>query len=167
MNTYITYTEATLALENGRVGVMPTDTVMGLTAVALDKPAAEQLYDIKHREQKPGTVLASSIDDLIRLGLDECDVHQAEQYWPNPISVVLPCINKELAYLHQGKQSLAVRIPQDERLRSLLASTGPLLTTSANMPGEPPARTTDEAKAYFADTVDFYVLQEEPIQSNA
>jgi len=39
----------------------------------------------------------------------------------------------------------------------LLKQTGPLLTSSANQPGEPPATNLTEAKAYFADSVDFYV----------
>jgi tRNA A37 threonylcarbamoyladenosine synthetase subunit TsaC/SUA5/YrdC len=62
-----------------------------------------------------------------------------------------------VAYLHQGKQSLAVRIPNKPDLLELLKQTGPLLTSSANHPGEPPANTIDEAKAYFGNEVDFYI----------
>jgi tRNA A37 threonylcarbamoyladenosine synthetase subunit TsaC/SUA5/YrdC len=70
--------------------------------------------------------------------------------------VVIPC-GPELEYLHMGKRSLAVRIPDDPKLRSLLEKTGALLTSSANQPGQPPANTVDEATAYFGDDVDFYV----------
>jgi L-threonylcarbamoyladenylate synthase len=69
--------------------------------------------------------------------------------------VVIPC-GDELAYLHDGQRSLAVRIPDNEPLRQLLAQTGPLLTSSANQPGQPPATTIAEARAYFGDEVDFY-----------
>jgi L-threonylcarbamoyladenylate synthase len=59
--------------------------------------------------------------------------------------------------LHRGKMSLAVRIPANEAIHALLERTGPLLTSSANHPGEPPANTIAEAKQYFGDRVDFYI----------
>jgi L-threonylcarbamoyladenylate synthase len=52
--------------------------------------------------------------------------------------------------------SLAVRIPADAKLRKLLEQTGPLLTTSANLPDQPPAADIKQAKAYFGDKIDFY-----------
>lgn len=52
---------------------------------------------------------------------------------------------------------LAVRIPADESLCSLLEVTGPLLTSSANHPSQPPANNLEEANNYFRDKVDFYV----------
>ena len=61
------------------------------------------------------------------------------------------------AYLRQRRESLAVRIPDDETLRQLLSQTGPLMTTSANAPGEPTATTIASARNYFGSTVDFYV----------
>jgi L-threonylcarbamoyladenylate synthase len=70
--------------------------------------------------------------------------------------VIIPC-GPELEYLHQGKVSLAVRIPALEPVRQFLQQTGVLLTSSANQPGEPTATTIAEAQAYFGDTVDFYV----------
>jgi L-threonylcarbamoyladenylate synthase len=143
-------------LQDGAVGVLPTDTVYGLVCRAADETAVARLYDLKRREHKPGTVIAAKLQQLIDLGLRARYLKAVEAYWPNPISVVIPC-GKELAYLHQGVQSLAVRIPADESLRRLLDRTGPLLTSSANQPGQPVATTLDEAQDYFGDNVDFYV----------
>jgi tRNA A37 threonylcarbamoyladenosine synthetase subunit TsaC/SUA5/YrdC len=53
--------------------------------------------------------------------------------------------------------SLAVRIPAQSEIAELLQKTGPLITSSANHPGEPTANAVDEARKYFGDTVDFYV----------
>jgi L-threonylcarbamoyladenylate synthase len=53
--------------------------------------------------------------------------------------------------------SLAVRIPADKPLQKLLHQTGPLLTSSANHPGQPPANDIKAAEKYFGDEVDFYV----------
>lgn len=143
-------------LQSGAVGVLPTDTVYGLVCQGTDEAAVVRLYNLKHREHKPGTIIAAGVQQLVGFGLHARYLKAVEAYWPNPISIVIPC-GKELAYLHQGTQSLAVRIPADESLRQLLERTGPLLTSSANEPGKPVATTLGEAQRYFGDDVDFYV----------
>jgi len=138
------------------VGVMPTDTIYGLVARASDKEAVGRLYAIKNRGQKPGTVIAASIEQLIGLGIPRRYLLPVARYWPNPISVVVPTA-PGLQYLDLGKFSLAVRIPANTDLQKLLEQTGPLMTSSANHPGKEPASTVLEAQAYFHDQVDFYV----------
>src|SRR5205823_2582644 len=96
------------------------------------------------------------IDQLVELGVTRRYLKAAEQFWPNPISIIIPA-GENLEYLHLGKNGLAIRIPKDQSVAALLQQTGPLLTTSANHPAEPPADTVEQAKKYFGDTVDFYV----------
>lgn len=140
----------------GSLGVIPTDTVYGVVVRAADEQAAERLYRLKHRDGKPGTIIAANIEQLEQLGLKHRYLKAVEQFWPGAVSVVVPC-GPELSYLHQGKFSLAVRIPDNSELLKLLQQTGPLLTSSANQPGEPVSTTVEQAKVYFADSVDFYV----------
>jgi len=143
-------------INRGDIGIIPTDTVYGLVCAAGNSAAVERLYRAKHREHKPGTLIAAGIDQLIDLGLKARYLKAVADYWPNPLSIVIPC-GPGLAHLHRGVGSLAVRIPADPTVHTFLQTSGPLLTTSANMPGEPPATTLAEARAYFGDTVDFYV----------
>jgi L-threonylcarbamoyladenylate synthase len=96
------------------------------------------------------------VEQLVELGLSERDLHAAEHVWPDSISLIVKA-GEHLAYLHQGLGSLAVRVPKDVRLREVLEQTGPLLTSSANKPGQPSAASVDEAWNYFEDKVDFYV----------
>lgn len=140
----------------GGVGVLPTDTVYGLVARASDRGAVKRLYELKLREGKPGTIIAASTDQLSALGLKARYLKAVEQFWPGAVSVVIPC-GPELEYLHEGKNSLAVRIPADEDLRVFLGRTGPLLTSSANHPGKPTATTIAAAREYFDGKVDFYI----------
>ena len=142
-------------IQNGAVGVLATDTVYGLVCNASIPAAVERLYAIKNREFKPGTVIAASIDQLVELGIPRRYLKPVEHFWPNPISVVVP-VGLLHPEIHLGKGSIAVRIPNDTVLTDLLLQTGPLLTTSANKPGEPVAASINEARAYFGDTVDFY-----------
>jgi L-threonylcarbamoyladenylate synthase len=143
-------------LASGQVGVLPTDTLYGLVCAAHNPEAVARLYALKSREQKPGTVIAASLEQLQELGLKRRYLTAVEQYWPASLSVIIPC-GTELSYLHQGKWSLAVRIPDSPNLRAFLQKTGPLLTSSANAPGQPPALTIAQAQEYFGDNVDFYV----------
>jgi L-threonylcarbamoyladenylate synthase len=142
-------------LKSGSVGVIPTDTIYGVVARANDPVAVDRLYRLKDREHKPGTIIAASVDQLVDLGIKRRYLTAVEQWWPGALSVVIPC-GDELEYLHRGKRSLAVRIPDKDDLRTLLETTGPLLTSSANHPGQSPANTVNEAKDYFGGEVDFY-----------
>lgn len=143
------------ALIQGAVGVLPTDTLYGLVCRAGDESAVRRLYGLKHRSAKPGTVIAATAAQLIALGIDRHRVDQAGDYWPGPVSVEL---KNHLDYLTQGTGRNAYRvITGPSQLLNMLSNTGPLLTSSANLPGQPAATTVDEARAYFGESVDFYV----------
>ncbi len=141
----------------GGIAVIPTDTVYGVVARADDEQAVKRLYELKNRERKPGTLIAAGIDQLETLGFKRRYLKAVEQYWPGAVSVIIPAADPALAYLHQGKMALAVRVPEGEQLQKLLRATGPLLTSSANQPGQPPANTVQEARDYFGDAVDLYM----------
>lgn len=142
-------------LMQGAVGVLPTDTVYGLACRAADENAVRRLYKLKNRENKPGTLIAATTEQLIELGIKARYLKAVEHYWPNPISIVIP--NHELAYIHLGAGSIAVRIPKQAELAKLLQRIGPLLTTSANPPGKSEAVNIEQAKKYFGESVDCYV----------
>lgn len=141
----------------GAIGVIPTDTVYGVVARATDRAAVEKLYHLKFRDKKPGTLIAADIEQLVGLGIKRRFLKAVEQFWPGAVSVIIPAADPALSYLHQGKLSLAIRLPADKPLHKLLLETGPLLTTSANPPGKPTATTIAQAKKYFGGSVDFYI----------
>ena len=152
----VSETEAISILRNGGVGVLPTDTVYGLVACANNPEAVARLYALKHRERKPGTIIAASVEQLIELGVEERYLHRVEKWWPASLSVETP-LGAQLAYLHQDTGRQGVRVAADERVRRILKQTGPLATSSANQPGKPHSNTVREAFEHFEDTVDFYV----------
>ncbi len=145
-------------LRAGKVGVLPTDTIYGLAAVASDPKAPTKINDLKQGEAgyKPGTVVAASAQQLIDLGIDAKIVQSVQHLWPNPLSIELP-LGPHLSHLYQDGPHRAFRVVGDTTLRALLEKTGPLITTSANLRHEPPANTVREAQVYFDDQVDFYV----------
>lgn len=148
--------QAAAQIKDGKIGVLPTDTVYGVVCLAADPAAVSRLYSLKKRHDKPGTLVAASQQQLVDLGIKARYLKAVQGYWPNPISIIIPT-GIDLPHLTQGKGSIAVRIPSDPGFNELLKQTGPLLTSSANQPGQPPAATAQEAINCFGDEVDFYV----------
>jgi L-threonylcarbamoyladenylate synthase len=156
MNDLIhTSDQAVTALLQGKVGVMPTDTVYGLVARAEDKEAVARLYALKSRERKPGTLIAATTEQLMSLGIKQIDIDKVARWWPNALSAVLDMSGN--AYLHMDVGDIAMRVVADPTIVKLLEQTGPLLTSSANLPGQPESTTIEQAHAYFGGGVDFYV----------
>jgi len=143
-------------LKAGEIGVIPTDTLYGVVACATDEQAVGKLYALKKRDKKPGTIIAANIEQVEALGIKRRYLTAVEKFWPNPISIIIPT-GFALPYLDQGKMSLAIRIPNDNNMQEFLQKTGPLVTSSANTPGEKPADTIKQAEKYFGDSVDFYI----------
>lgn len=148
--------ELVAALQSGKVGVIPTDTVYGLVAQATSSQAVETLYTTKPRELPPGTMIAASIDDFAGLGFQKAQLEAVAHYWPAALSVVLDA-SDVTHYIKQQREAVPVRIPDKPSLLTLLSKTGPLMTTSANAPGEPTSTNITMAMSYFGDKVDFYV----------
>ncbi len=146
-------------LKKGRVGVLPTDTLYGIVASAFLPAAVERIYALRKRDaDKPLIVLISSVDELSLFGitLDDSLHKEVGKFWPGPVSIILPVTDEKFQYLHRGKKTLAFRFPRNEKLVSLLQKSGPLVAPSANIQGEPPATTIEEARNYFGEAVDFY-----------
>jgi L-threonylcarbamoyladenylate synthase len=117
-------------LRAGGVALLPTDTIYGLHALALDESAVARIRSMKERgDDKPFVVIASSAEQLERLGVTIPDA--LREIWPAPLTAILA----------SGEKTIAARIPDLPWLRSLLSRTGPLVSTSANRSGEPPITT--------------------------
>lgn len=141
--TALQLSEVAQLLRTGGVVLLPTDTIYGLHGSALDEAAVARIAEIKGREEtKPFVVLAASIADLDRLGVEARPELLAalDSVWPAPLTAVLPLRHPLAA--SRGASTLAVRIPALQWLRELAGRTGPLVSTSANRSGEPPIQHT-------------------------
>lgn len=147
-------------IREGGIGVLPTDTLYGVVGSALNANTVTRIYEVRERDShKPLIVLISSVNDLTQLGIQVqgAQTEFLKRYWPGAVSAILPCPAAAFEYLHRGNQTLAVRLPAHKSLQELLTATGPIVAPSANPQGQPPAETADKARAYFDNTVDFYL----------
>jgi tRNA threonylcarbamoyl adenosine modification protein (Sua5/YciO/YrdC/YwlC family) len=145
-------------LEKGGVGVLPTETIYGLAGRADSPDVVARITELKRGDgrYKPGTVIAASVDQLRSLGVDADTLGRVAHLWPNSLSIELP-LSPTMEYLYQEGPHRAFRVIADPKLTALLEQTGPLITSSANIHGEPTANTVQEAQNYFGNHVDFYV----------
>jgi L-threonylcarbamoyladenylate synthase len=155
----IGWAEAAKKLQSGQIGVIPTDTLYGMVGLARRPAVVERVYVLRRRElHKPLITLISNLDQLTALGgvIDARTRELFERVWPGPVSLIVTVPASEMAYIHRGTQSIAFRMPKHEPLRRLIEEVGPLVAPSANIAGEEPATTIEEARAAFGDAV-FYI----------
>lgn len=148
-------------LKEGKIGVIPTDTIYGIVGSALNPQTIEEIYNLRKRaKDKPMIILISDLSDLEKFDMkpDDQTKEILKNLWPNPVSIVLSCTSEKFAYLHRGKKSLAFRMPKNKWLKDLLKQTGPLVAPSANIEGKPVSETVEDAKKYFGNKV-FYIDQ--------
>jgi L-threonylcarbamoyladenylate synthase len=148
------------ALANGKVVFLPSDTIYGLSVRALDRNAIGRIDLLKKRKKgKPYIILIASYEDLKAFGVELTGDQRTylEGVWPGPVSVILPVLGSEYDYLHHGLGCLAFRMPNSPEILDIVRQVSPIVSTSANPPGQQPATSVEEARGYFGDDVDLYV----------
>ena len=139
-------------LSRGELVVYPTDTLYAIGCRALDAAAVRALRSAKARDaDKALPLIAADLEQARSCTRDWSDEAErlATGFWPGPLTLVLdasPTVPREV--LGAGS-SLAVRVPASLFATRLAALAGPLVSTSANLAGEPPCRTVDLALASF------------------
>jgi len=149
--------EAIEVLRSGGIVAMPTDTVYGV-GVALDADEAlPRLFAAKDRPlDKAIVLLVSDVEQASTVGvMTRAASILAERFWPGGLTLVLlQAPGAALpAVLTGGAATIGVRIPGHDSPRALAAALGPLPVTSANVSGEPPAVTADEAMAQLGERI--------------
>jgi len=150
---------ASKMIAEGGVVAIPTDTVYGLAADALDKYAVARVFEIKGRPPtKPLVIFAADLLMAKKLAhLEGLAVKLAEQYWPGPLTLVVPrypdCPLPHI--VTAGFDSLGVRIPANPIALALLkACHRPLVVTSANRSGKPSTTTAQAVSEVLCDDID-------------
>ncbi len=135
-------------LQAGGILAYPTETVYGFGTM-IDRDAVEALVGLKRRPPaKPFLLLISDTAMLARLGLNLTPSASmlAARHWPGPLTLVLPGGERRIPERLRGPEGgIAVRWTPHVGLQRLIAALGdPITSTSANLPGQPPAVTAGE-----------------------
>jgi L-threonylcarbamoyladenylate synthase len=143
----------------GGVAVFPTDTVYGVCCDPSNELAARQLYRIKGRPpRRPAAVMFFSLESaLAELG----ELHDSERValqalLPGPVTLLIENRSGHFAAAcRSDPATLGLRVPQlPDRLRALSSIATPVMQTSANLSGEPDARTLAEVPSSLREAAD-------------
>ena len=125
------------AYENGQIIAYPTDTVYGIGCNPFNKDSVSKVYDIKNREgEKRFPILGFSKKELEKIvEFNTIAEKISEKFWPGQITMLLP-IRKEINDKINNNGKLAVRVPNNECVLSILEKCKLIVGTSANISGE-------------------------------
>lgn len=151
---------AAAAVRSGRLVVLPTDTVYGIGTDAFDGAAVRALLQAKHRgpDMPVGVLVGSwSTVDGLALGVSQQARALIEAFWPGDLSVVLshaPSLNWDLG---TTRGTVMLRMPLHPVALELLREVGPMAVSSANVSGQPPAATAQQALDQLGESVAVYL----------
>jgi len=148
--------QAVAVLQGGGLVAFPTDTVYGVGALAFEAAAVQRLYEVKGRSaEKAIAVLVAREADLAQVAraLTPSARTLALRFWPGPLTLVVPK-HPALPEAVSALPTVGVRQPDHAVAQALLALTGPLAVTSANLSGQPPATTAEAVLAQLAGRID-------------
>ena len=148
-------------LQNGNTILYPTDTVWGIGCDACNEKAVEKIFKIKQRnEQKALIVLVADIDMLLKY-IEMTDVqlihNLLEKYQDRPTTIIFNK-SKNLAANVSANASVAIRISNEKFTQELITKFGkPIISTSANISGEPTAAIYTAINENIKNQVDYIV----------
>ncbi|MFT4259921.1 L-threonylcarbamoyladenylate synthase [Microbacterium sp.] len=148
------------AISRGELIVIPTDTVYGVAADAFSPIAVQKLLDAKGRgRDQPPPVLIGGVETLVAIAesVPEPVQRLVDAFWPGGLTIVLPAQPSLVWDLGETKGTVAVRMPDDRIALEMLAETGPLAVSSANLTGRPTAVTAAQAQGMLEDSVAVYL----------
>jgi len=149
------------ALRDGGVAAYPTETFYALGAAAFSEKAVNGVYRLKGRNAaKALSVVASDLDMVKAIAGPPPPgfVMLAGEFWPGPLTIILPAAARVPDFLVGPRRTIAVRIPPLSWLRALVREIGePLTATSANLSGEKELSDPLEVEALFNGKVDLIV----------
>jgi L-threonylcarbamoyladenylate synthase len=146
------------AVLRGGVIAFPTDTLYGLGCLLFDVSAVEMVARLKRRDPSLAVIslipephqadgLAAEVSDVAR--------HLMQRHWPGALSLIFRASPIVPARVRGAGGTVALRCPKDTLCQQLLARIGgPVVSSSANLSGQPPAQSADEVLRIFGNQLD-------------
>ena len=125
-------------LEAGRAVILPTETVYGIFAKALDQQAVDYIYELKRRPREKALNLNVADEKTIRIYSKSQPSYLSKliaSFLPGPLTIILQANEKVPEWIHSGMDTVGFRIPAHPKTLELIRKFGPLVGPSANLSG--------------------------------
>lgn len=152
---------AVTQLKLGKVIAYPTEAVFGLGCDPNNIDAVSRLLQIKHRALDKGFILIASSWEQIQplvLYLQPDLLTRVFATWPGPMTWLFPASKYAPFWITGNRNSIAVRVTAHPIAKALCEQFGgPIISTSCNKSGDPPARDIRTIQFTLSDTVDYVI----------
>ncbi|HFI2432598.1 TPA: L-threonylcarbamoyladenylate synthase [Streptococcus suis] len=144
-------------LENGGAVVLPTETVYGLFAQALNEEAVNHVYQLKQRPRdKAMNLNVSNLNDIYFFSQNP--PHYLEKlynrFMPGPLTIILKANKNVPFWVNSGLDTVGFRLPNHEKTLRLIAETGPLIGPSANVSGHESGKEFTKLLSQFSEKLE-------------
>ncbi|HFI0091705.1 TPA: L-threonylcarbamoyladenylate synthase [Streptococcus suis] len=140
-------------LENGGAVILPTETVYGLFAQALNEDAVNRVYQLKQRPRdKAMNLNVSNLNDIYFFSQNPPFFLEKlyNRFMPGPLTIILKANEKVPFWVNSGLNTVGFRLPNHEQTLRLISETGPLIGPSANISGNESGKKFSDIQAQFS-----------------
>lgn len=144
-------------LESGGAVVLPTETVYGLFAQALNEEAVNRVYQLKQRPRdKAMNLNVSNLNDIYFFSQNP--PHYLEKlynrFMPGPLTIILKANKNVPFWVNSGLDTVGFRLPKHEKTLRLITETGPLIGPSANVSGQESGKEFTKLLSQFSEKLE-------------
>ena len=125
-------------LEAGRAVILPTETVYGIFAKALEQEAVDYIYELKRRPREKALNLNVADEEDIRIYSKNQPSYLTkliDSFFPGPLTIILQANEKVPDWIHSGMSTVGFRMPAHPKTLESIRKYGPLVGPSANLSG--------------------------------
>lgn len=140
-------------LESGGAVVLPTETVYGLFAQALNEDAVNRVYQLKQRPRdKAMNLNVSNLNDIYFFSQNPPFFLEKlyNRFMPGPLTIILKANKNVPFWVNSGLDTVGFRLPNHEQTLRLISETGPLIGPSANISGNESSKKFSDIQAQFS-----------------
>ncbi|MCK3941260.1 threonylcarbamoyl-AMP synthase [Streptococcus suis] len=140
-------------LESGGAVVLPTETVYGLFAQALNEDAVNRVYQLKQRPRdKAMNLNVSNLNDIYFFSQNPPFFLEKlyNRFMPGPLTIILKANKNVPFWVNSGLDTVGFRLPNHEQTLRLISETGPLIGPSANISGNESGKKFSDIQAQFS-----------------
>lgn len=148
-------------LKDGKLVIMPTDTIYGIIGDATNEDVINKVYEVKERpHDKPLLILVSNFSMLHELVTEIPKETEKiiKKFWPGPLTILFKKSSKVSDALTANSALVAIRMPNDKRLLNIMNHLNrPLISTSANISSHDAITNPNQLEEKMKEKIDLIV----------
>lgn len=148
-------------LKDGKLVIMPTDTIYGIIGDATNEDVINKVYEVKERpHDKPLLILVSNLSMLHELVTEIPKETEKiiNKFWPGPLTILFKKSSKVSNALTANSALVAIRMPKDKRLLNIMNHLNrPLISTSANISSHDAITNPNQLEEKMKEKIDLIV----------